>query len=221
MGDGFSVPFGLYEIQLCSGLGKIEQRRDAANEKAADGAPGCPNDAHIHPDDENIVEKDIGQTCCNTQPQPQIGFPCGDEKGLKHGLYDRNGVKRHHDFAVIHAIGQQVFIGSQKQGKGAYEQEAGDGNYQTDDDAEGYDEGESTAGFRFFSFAQFAPDDGGAPCPQHDAQPNQDIDEGKDDIDGGEGSSSHKAGNENAVHDGIGCHKHQHDDGGQGEFYQG
>ncbi len=111
MGDGFSVPFGLYEIQHCPWLGKIEQCRDAANDKAADSAPGCPHDAHIHTDDEDIVEKNIGQPRRNIQPQPQIGFPCGDEKGLKHGLDNRNGVKRHHNSAVIHAIGQQVFIG--------------------------------------------------------------------------------------------------------------
>lgn len=68
VGNDFSVPFGFYKIQHCPWLSKIEQCRDAANDKAADSTPGCPGDAHIHSDDEDIVEKDIGETCCDIQP---------------------------------------------------------------------------------------------------------------------------------------------------------
>ena len=218
MGDGGAVPFGFYEVQYCSGLCKVEQCRNAADNEAADSAPCCPNDPHIQKDDEDIVEDDVGDAGTYIQPQAEIWFAGGDEQRLKQGLYHGDGIESHHDTAVFYTIRQQVFIGTQEQGKGADENETEDGDDQPCYNGKGGDKGKGAAGLIFLAFPQASANDGRAAGAQHDTQTDQDIDQRENDIHGGEGGRSYIAGNENTVYDGVGCHKYQHDNGGQSKF---
>ena len=129
--QNLGVPCGCYEIENRAWTHKIKQRRKATNEETGDRSPAGTFDAHIHQNDEYIVKNDVADAAGNVENQSQFRFACGDKEHLKEYLYHRDGVKRHHDSAVVDAVGQQGFIRSQKNGKRLDEYKAKQGKNQT------------------------------------------------------------------------------------------
>ena len=133
-----------------------------------------------------------------TVPQPAPLMPIsGDKEHLKEYLYHRDGVKRHHDSAVVDAVGQQGFVSPQKNGKGLDEYKAEQGKNQPHGDGKECQQCKMPSCQIFFACPQFSANDSAAAGAQHDAHTQHDIDERINDVNGRKGCRSHKTGNEN------------------------
>ena len=100
------VPFRFYKVQHSPWFQEIDQRRNTTDEEAGDSTPSSPFDAHIHQNDEYIVKNDVADAAGNVENESQLRFACGDKEYLKEYLNHGDGIERHHDSAVVDAVGQ-------------------------------------------------------------------------------------------------------------------
>ncbi len=106
-------PTGLYKGQSTPVPEEKDRSGGGRDQISKPGPKGGAPDLHAARDDEDVIQKDVGEARQHGQAESQPRFSGGHEQIRVDGLYHIGGKKEEQKAQIIPAVGEQTFAGAQ------------------------------------------------------------------------------------------------------------
>ena len=165
---------------------KVDKRNDAAYALADTGGNSRTGNTKAEHADKQHIQNHIGTAGRQRRDKTEAWLFGGDKEALKEVLQHERRVEGDDDSAVNDAVLEHCLICAEQNGDGTHEDDADDGNDNTDNQCDPNHHGEIAVCLLGLLFAERFGDKRAATRAKHKADAAEDHDERHNEVDGGE-----------------------------------